>query len=237
MSLMITRDHVKTTTPKHPTGPTPYSFCTSQDLVVVKIRWTLLLHASSTDDGTHSALCSVLDGRVLMYLALVVTQSSLRDGADISLLALRSGRVIRRKDTRDGANNRANGLIESLVFRLADNILQSWAGVCIAEILSTGVGDARVLVEVMMVISGGVGDWADLARRIHVEIWVRRREDSVCSANNGADLCGGSHDSGEMRCRGVCKCVNLMDIRNSRGRGRLYLFAYLCFFKSIPAIH
>jgi hypothetical protein len=141
-----------------------------------------------TYDRAHRTLRSILDARVMMNLAGMVLQSCVGHRTDIALI---SRRVVRREDGGDGTHDGTDALVQSLVRGGVDGFFEGWAGVC-AEV---GVGgNTGVFVEGVMVVGGCFGDWADQAWGIHVEIWVRGRENGVGCANDGADLlCGGCH--------------------------------------------
>ena len=114
---------------------------------------------------------------MLHNLILMIPKFRISLRANITVITSRQARMIGRKDRGHGAYNRANSLIHSLLLRLTDNLLKSRAGLGVH--LRIGGGEARVLVEVMMVSSRGVGYGADLPVFVEVDVWVRGREHCV----------------------------------------------------------
>jgi hypothetical protein len=141
-----------------------------------------------TYDRAHRTLSCILNARVLMNLAGVVLQSRVGYRTDIARV---SRRVVRREDGGDRANDGTDALVQGLVRGRVDGFFEGRAGVS-AEV---GVGgNTRVFVENVVVVGGCFGDWADQAWGVHVEVWVRGRENGVGCANDRADLlCGGCH--------------------------------------------
>ena len=129
-----------------------------------------------------------------MHLVFVMIQCSIRHRTDIAFFRICCRGMVWGKDTRDGANNRADGLIHGLLFRSTDNLGKSRARFGVRKV--GGIEDAGVLVEpsLMMVICGSLGDRTNKARLIHVELGVFGRENGVGGAHHWADF--GSHDAG-----------------------------------------
>lgn len=107
-----------------------------------------------------------------MHLVLVVAKSGLGDRADVTLLAVCCRRVVWRKDGGDSADDGAYTFVKGLVLGLTYDVLESRARSSIAGV-SRAVANARVLREVVVVVSRGIGDRADETRRIHIEVGVR----------------------------------------------------------------
>lgn len=126
-----------------------------------------------------------------MHLIYMMLQARVRDWAH-----LRPGirtRMIGWENRRDWSHHRTDTLVQLLVFGRVDGLFERGASVS----TEVGVdGDARVLVEVMVMVGRCFGYGADEAWRVHVEVGVRGRKNGVGRANDGADLLGsGSHGS------------------------------------------
>ena len=142
-------------------------------------------------DWAHGTLRSICNVWVRVNLAPVVLQPCVGDRADIR--ARVGGRVVGWEDGGDGAYDWTDGLVHGFVLGGVDGFFEGGAGFG-AEV---GVGgDSRVFVQGVMVVCGCFSDWADQAWRVHVEVWVRGRQDGVGRADNGADLLrDGGHDA------------------------------------------
>lgn len=139
-------------------------------------------------DGTLWRICNT---RVLIYFIFMVAQGCFCHRTHITFLAVGHGGVVGRKDGRNRSDDRTQSLVQGLAFRLTDDFLEGRAGFGIIGI-GRG-GNARMLCKVVVMVGGGVRDGADEPRSIHVEVWMRGREDRVGGSNYRADQLFCSH--------------------------------------------
>lgn len=160
----------------------------------------------------HRAGCALsrsLDAGVGGDLVLVVANGCLGNRANVLGASLQHIRVVRRQDCGRGANNGAESVIELLGLGLVHSLVEGGAGGSFVR----GLGDIRVLVEVVVVVGGRAYNRAlcmsvdsltscrevstySLTVDAEVNLRVIRREDAV----GGSDNWAGGHD--------VC-CVGL----------------------------
>ena len=61
-----------------------------------------------TDDGTHRTFWCIIDLGMLLNLVLVIPELGVRLWADVTVITVRKGRVVGRKDRRDSTDNGAD---------------------------------------------------------------------------------------------------------------------------------
>jgi len=132
--------------------------------------------------------------RVLMNLALMMLDLSLGNGAHITVLCASCTWVVGGEDGGDGAYDGAQGIVHGLALGLVENLLQRRTLQSIARAFGRRVGDAGMLVEVVVVVGRRAHDGADLAGLGEVDVGMAGGQDRVGGADDGADiLLGGRH--------------------------------------------
>jgi hypothetical protein len=106
--------------------------------------------------GADCTLRGTVDAGVGDDLVLVVSNCRLGDRADILGASLQHVGVVGRQDRGRGAYHGAEPVVELLSRGLVDSLLQSGAGGGFIR----GLGDVRVLVEVVVVVGGRAYDGA-----------------------------------------------------------------------------
>ncbi len=113
-----------------------------------------------------------------------------RHWTDVSVLRILRGRMRWWQNAGHSPNDWTDSLVHCLLLWLADDLGQSRAVVGVREVVGR-IEDAGVFGEVVVVIGGSLGHWADLAGLIEVELGVFWGKDGVCGADHRANLGSG----------------------------------------------